>query len=92
MTIMELFMECIGKLSATIVDSDMCNFIILGDFNSAVDTPFESELVEFCSHLCQLTLSVQKKIKLPIKIAENVINIDVLFIIFVNKYLKRCSI
>ena len=43
------FMECIGKLSATIVDSDMCNFIILGDFNSAVDTPFESELVEFCS-------------------------------------------
>ena len=43
------FMECIGKLSATIVDFDMCNFIILGDFNSAVDTPFESELVEFCS-------------------------------------------
>ena len=42
------FMECIGKLSATIVDSDMGNFIILGDFNSAVDTPFESELVEFC--------------------------------------------
>ena len=32
-------MECIGKLSATIEDSDMCNFIILGDFNSAVDTP-----------------------------------------------------
>ena len=27
----------------------MCNFISLGDFNSAVDTPFESELVEFCS-------------------------------------------
>ena len=25
------FMECIGKLSATIVDSEMCNFIILGD-------------------------------------------------------------
>ena len=49
MTIMELFMECIGKLSATIVDFNMCNFIILGDFNSAVDTPFESELVEFCS-------------------------------------------
>ena len=42
------FMECIGKLSATIADSDMCNFIILGDFNSAVNTPFESELVENC--------------------------------------------
>ena len=43
------FMKCIGKLSAAIADSDMCNCIILGDFNSAVDTPFESELVEFCS-------------------------------------------
>ena len=32
------FMECIGKLSAAIADSDMCNFIILSDFNSAVDT------------------------------------------------------
>ena len=45
----ETFMECIGKLSATIEDSDMYNFIILGDFNSAVDTPFEFELLEFCS-------------------------------------------
>ena len=33
-----------------------------------------------------------EKIKLPIKTAENVINIDVLFTIFVNNYLKRCSI
>ena len=32
------------------------------------------------------------KIKLPIKTAENVINIDVLLIIFVNKYLKICSL
>ena len=43
------FMECIGKLSATIEDFDMYNFIISGDFNSAVGTPFESELLEFCS-------------------------------------------
>ena len=43
------FMECISKLSVTIEDSDMYNFIILGDFNSAVNTPFESELLEFCS-------------------------------------------
>ena len=53
----ETFMECIGKLSATIEDSDMMyNFIILGDFNSAVDTPFESELLEFCSAY-ELTIS-----------------------------------
>ena len=52
----ETFVECIGKLSATIEDSDMCNFIILGDFNSAVDTPFESELLEFCSAY-ELTIS-----------------------------------
>ena len=55
MTIMT-FMECIGKLSATIEDSDMYNFIILGDFNLAVDTPFESELLEFCSAY-ELTIS-----------------------------------
>ena len=52
----ETFMECIGKLSATIEDSDMYNFIILGDFNSAVDTPFESELLQFCSAY-ELTIS-----------------------------------
>ena len=45
----ETFMERIGKLSATIEDSDMYNFIILGDFNSAVETPFKSELLKFCS-------------------------------------------
>ena len=44
-----MYMECIGKISASIEDSDISNFIILGDFNSAVDTPFESELLEFCS-------------------------------------------
>ena len=52
----ETFMECIGMLSATIEDSDMYNFIILCDFNSAVDTPFESELLEFCSAY-ELTIS-----------------------------------
>ena len=35
----ETFMGCIGKLSATIEDSGMYNFIILYDFNSEVDTP-----------------------------------------------------
>ena len=44
-----MFMECIGKISASIEDSDISNFIILGDFNSAVDTAFESELLEFCT-------------------------------------------
>ena len=52
----DTFMECIGRLSATIEDSHMYNFIILGDFNSAVDTPFESELLELCSAY-ELTIS-----------------------------------
>ena len=43
------FMECIGKISASNEDSDISNFIILGDFNSAIDTAFESELLEFCT-------------------------------------------
>ena len=52
----ETFKECIGKLSATIEDSDMYNFTILGDFSSAVDTPFESKFLEFCSAY-ELTIS-----------------------------------
>ena len=53
----ETFMECIGKLViSSIEDYDMYNFIILGDFNSAVDTPFESEILEFCSAY-ELTIS-----------------------------------
>ena len=39
----EIFMECIGKLSDTIEDSNVCNF------NSAVDTHFDLEFVECCS-------------------------------------------
>ena len=49
-------MECIGKLSATIEDFDMYNVIILGDFNSAVDAPLESELLELCPAY-ELTIS-----------------------------------
>ena len=36
-----MFMECIGKISASIEQSDISNFIILCDF--------ESELFEFCT-------------------------------------------
>ena len=46
----ETCVDCMAKLSATIADSDMCNFIILDDFNSAVDTPFESELQNLVHH------------------------------------------
>ena len=44
-----MYMEWIGKISASIKDSATSNFIILGDFNSAVDTPFETEFLEFFS-------------------------------------------
>ena len=44
-----MYMECIGNISASIKDSDISNYIILCNFKSAVDTPFESELLEFCS-------------------------------------------
>ena len=58
----ETFMECIGKLSATIEDSDMCNFIISGHFNSAVGTPFESEFFDFCSAY-ELTISAMVEVR-----------------------------
>ena len=44
-----MYVECIGNISALIENSDISNFIIVGGFNSAVDTSFESELLEFCS-------------------------------------------
>ena len=31
------------------LSSQQCNIIILGDFSSAVHTPFETELQKFCS-------------------------------------------
>ena len=44
-----MYMEWIGKISASIEDSATSNFIILSDFNSAVDTPFETKFLEFFS-------------------------------------------
>ena len=43
-----MYMKCIGKISASIENSDRSNFIILGNFNCAVDTPLESERLTFC--------------------------------------------
>ena len=49
---MTTIMQCLwndkiidDKISALFGDLDISNFIILGDFNSAVDSPFESELL-----------------------------------------------
>ena len=49
---MTTIMQCLwndkiidDKISASFEDSDISNFIILGDFNSAVDSPFQSELL-----------------------------------------------
>ena len=43
-----LFVEYIGKISSLIEESATSNFIVLGDFNVAVDTVFECELLEMC--------------------------------------------
>ena len=45
----ELHVEFIGKLSLLIKDSITSNLIVLGDFNTAVNTLFESELVNICN-------------------------------------------
>ena len=52
----DLFVEYIGKISSIIEESVTSNLIVLGDFNAAVDTVFESELLDMCkSH--QLVVS-----------------------------------
>ena len=42
----DLYVEYIGKISL-IEDSVTSNLIVLGDFNAAVNTLFESELVNY---------------------------------------------
>ena len=44
----DLYLEYIGKISALIDECHSSNIIILGDFNAAVGTLFESELLELC--------------------------------------------
>ena len=44
----DLFVEYIGKISSIIEESVTSNLIVLGDFNAAVDSVFESELLEMC--------------------------------------------
>ena len=52
----DLFVNYIGKISAIIEESVTSILILLGDFNAAVDTVFESELLKMCkSH--QLVIS-----------------------------------
>jgi exonuclease III len=40
----------IGKLLAIVEECDTANIVIAGDFNAAVNTPFENELMQMCSH------------------------------------------
>ena len=52
----DLFVDYTGKISSIIKESGTSYLIVLGDFNAAVDTVFESELLEMCkSH--QLVVS-----------------------------------
>ena len=41
-------LNTLAKISSIIEESVTSNVIILGDFNAAVDTVFESELLEMC--------------------------------------------
>ena len=45
----DLYVEYIGKISSLIEDSVTSNLIVVGDFNAAVNTLFESELVNMCN-------------------------------------------
>ena len=39
-----------GKIASIIEEKDTSNFVITGDFNAAVNTPFESELIAMCEN------------------------------------------
>ena len=42
-------MEYLGKLSAILEDCEFSKVAIIGDFNAAVNTTFENELLETCT-------------------------------------------
>ena len=46
----DLYVEYLGKLSAIIEDYESSKVGIIGDFNAAVGTTFEGELLEVCTH------------------------------------------
>ena len=39
-----------GKIACIIEENDTTNVVITGDFNAAVSTPFESELIAMCEN------------------------------------------
>ena len=47
----DLYFEYIGKISALVHELPTCNIMILGDFNAAVGTTLEVELLEMCRSL-----------------------------------------
>ena len=46
----DLYVEYLGKLSAIVEDCHSTKIAIIGDFNAAVGTTFEDELLELCTH------------------------------------------
>ena len=46
----EEFCNYLGKIACIIEEKDTTNVVITGDFNAAVNTPFESELIAMCEN------------------------------------------
>ena len=46
----DLYVEYLGKISAIVEDCHSTKIAIIGDFNTAVGTTFEDELLELCTH------------------------------------------
>ena len=46
----DLYVEYFGKISAIVEDCHSTKIAIIGDFNAAVGTTFEDELLELCTH------------------------------------------
>ena len=46
----DLYAEYLGKISAIVEDCHSTKIAIIGDFNAAVGTTFEDELLELCTH------------------------------------------
>ena len=56
----EGFCNYLGKVASIIAEKDTSNIVITGDFNAALNTPFEAELIDMCDTIGLVILDYEK--------------------------------
>ena len=62
------FFNYLVKIASIIEEKDTSNVVITGDFNAAVNTPFESELIAICENTGLVISDYDILVELPTRI------------------------